>query len=153
MKGIAEMTNTKDRVTDASANVRPYIERALRDEELRQNVKTAYTSARSLYDKLLAKSDVSDIAVGLASDQDVQTELKKVVDELREAAGRVQAVRGRDSEPAPAGRNGLLLVAGVLLGLFFNPFTGPPLRRWVGKKLFGGGSSFVYRDNNGTPLS
>ncbi len=152
MKGIAEMTNTKDRVTDASATVRPYIERALRDEELRQNVKSAYASARSLYDKLLAKSDVSDIAVGLASDEDVQTELKKVVDELREAAGRVQAVRGKGTEPERAGRTGLLVIAGVLLGLFFNPFTGPPLRRWVGKKLFGGGGSFDYRDSNGTPL-
>lgn len=153
MKGIAEMTNTKERVTDASATVRPYIERALRDEELRQNVKSAYSSARTLYDKLLAKSDVSDIAVGLASDDEVQKELKKVVEELREAAGRVQAVRTGAPEPARAARNGLLLFAGVALGLLFNPFTGPPLRRWLGKKLFGGGNGFVYRDSNGTPLS
>ena len=147
------MTSTKDRVSDASASVRPYIERALRDEELRGNVKTAYTSARNLYDKLIAKNDVSDIAVGLASDEDVQSELKKVVDELREAAGRVQSVRTGGPEPARASRNGLLLVVGVLIGLFFNPFTGPPLRRWVGRKLFAKGGGFVYSDSNGTPLN
>jgi hypothetical protein len=153
MKGIEEMTNTRDRVADASATVRPYIERALRDEELRRNVKSAYASARHLYDQLLAKRDVSDIAVGLASDDEVQGELKKVVDELRQAAGRVQAVRTGAPEPKRTARNGLLLVAGVLLGLFFNPFTGPPLRRWVGRKLFGGGGGFIYRDTNGTPLN
>jgi hypothetical protein len=147
------MTITKDRVADATANVRPYIERALRDEELRQNVKNAYSSARSLYDQLLAKQGVSDVATRLASDDEAQSELKRIVDELREAAGRVQSVRTKGPEPARAARNGLLLVAGVLLGLFFNPFTGPALRRWVGKKLFGGSGGFTYRDSNGTPLS
>jgi hypothetical protein len=147
------MTITKDRVADATANVRPYIERALHDAELRDNVKSAYSSARSLYDQLLKKRDVSDIAVGLASDDEVQGELKKVVDELRQALGRVQSVKSGSSEPSRGARNGLLLVAGVAIGLFFNPFTGPFLRRWVGKKLFGGNGGFVYRDSNGTPLS
>lgn len=146
------MTNTKERVADATASVRPYVERALRDEELRDNVKSAYTSARSIYDQLLKKRDISDLAVGIASDDEVRGELKKIVDELREAAGRVQAVRTAGPEPTRAARNGLLLVAGVVLGLLFNPFTGPPLRRWLGK-LFGGNGGFVYRDSNGTPLN
>lgn len=143
------MTNTKDRVADASANVRPYIERALRDEELRRNVRSAYTSARALYDQLLAKDDVADVATKLVSDEGLQDELKNVVDQLRSAAGRVQTAR--DDEPAAGrkARNGLLLLAGITLGLLFNPLTGPPLRRWLKRRLFGRGGSFVYSDSNG----
>lgn len=147
------MTSTKERVADAASNARPYVERALRDQELRQNVRNAYSSARGLYDQLFAKRDVSDVAVGIASDEEVQGELKKIVDELRQAAGRVQSVRHREPEPARAFRNALLLIAGVAIGLLFNPLTGPPLRRWLGRRMFGAKGGFVYRDSNGTPLN
>lgn len=146
------MTNTKDRVADATANVRPYIERAIRDQELRQTVRSAYASARTLYDELLAKDDVAEVATKLVSDQHLHDELRNVVDQLRKAAGRVQVVHEEDLEPGAGrkARNGFLLVAGLALGLLFNPLTGPPVRRWLKKKLFGGGDSgFVYHDSNG----
>jgi hypothetical protein len=152
MKGIAEMTNTKDRVADATANVRPYIERALRDEELRRTVRSAYASARTLYDELLAKDDVAEVATKLASDEHLHDELRNVVDQLRKAAGRVQVVHDEDLESGAGrkARNGLLLFAGLTLGLLFNPLTGPPVRRWLKRKLFGGGDDgFVYHDGNG----
>lgn len=145
------MTNTKEKVAEATANVRPYVERALRDQELRRNVRNAYSSARAVYDQLLAKHGVSDVATRLASDDGVQDELRNVVEELRQARERVQNVRHRAPEPARAARNGLLLLAGVVLGILFNPLTGPPLRRWLGRKLFGG-NGFVYRDTNGTGI-
>ena len=84
------MNTTKERVADATSHVRPYVERALRDEELRRNVKDAYTSARALYDQLLAKNDVGHVATKLAGDEEIQTELRNVVAKLRSAAGRVQ---------------------------------------------------------------
>ncbi len=143
------MTNTKDRVADASANVRPYLERALRDEELRRNVRSAYASARALYDQLLAKDDVADVATKLVSDEGLHDELKNVVDQLRSAAGRVQTAHDDESGAGRKARNGLLLIAGLTLGLLFNPLTGPPLRRWLKRKLFGGGGGFVYSDSNG----
>ena len=147
------MNATKERVADATANVRPIIERALRDEELRRNVKDAYTSARALYEQLLADNDSSHAAAAtkLVSDEEVQAQLREVVTKLRGAATRVQAPVEKKSHSA---RNGLLLAVGITVGLLANPLTGPSLRGWLKKKLFGGkGDGFTYHEGNGTPLS
>ena len=146
------MMSTKERVADAAANARPYVERALRDRELRQNVRNAYSSARNVYDELIGRHGVTNVATRLASDQSVQDELRNAISELREAAGRVQSVTERERESDRGGRNTLLLIAGIAIGLLFNPLTGPPLRRWLGRKLFGKGG-VAYRDSNGTPLN
>jgi len=52
-------------------------------------------------------------------------------------------------------RNGLLLVAGIAVGLLVNPLTGPSVRGWLKRKVFsrGGGDGFVYHEGNGTPLN
>jgi len=148
------MNTTKERVADAKAHVRPYVERALRDEELRQNVKEAYTSARALYEQLLTRNDVSHVATKLVSDEDVQTQLRNVVSQLRSAAGRVQTAQEETKKASDrSARTSLLLVAAVALGLLLNPLTGPSLRGWLKKKLFRSGDGFVYHDGNGTPLN
>ena len=149
------MHNTKEKVADATSHVRPYVERAIRDEELRRNVKDAYTSARALYDQLITRNDVTHVATKLVSDEDVQTQLRDVVAQLRTAAGRVQkAQKAAKREAEGSSRTTLLLVAGIAIGLLVNPLTGPKLRGWLKKKLFGrGGDGFVYHDGNGTPLN
>ena len=146
------MNTTKERVADATSQVRPIVERALRDEELRRNVKDAYTSARALYEQLLSRNDVGAVATKLVSDEDVQNQLRNVVSQFRTAAGRVQAAQAEEKKSHSA-RNTLLLVAGVAVGLLANPITGPSLRGWLKKKIVGGGKGFVYHDGNGTPLN
>ncbi len=141
------MINTKDKVADAAATARPYVERALRDKELRDNVRNAYTSARAVYEELSSRRKVSDAASQLAGDKDIQNQLRHAIDELRNAAGRVQNVRRGSPEPARAARNGLLLVVGIALGLLLNPITGPAVRRLLARKLFGSGDGFVYQGN------
>src|SRR5437660_6864192 len=111
MKGLVQMNTTKEKVADATANVRPYIERALRDEELRRNVKDAYTSARALYEQLLSRNDVTQVATKLVSDEDVQTQLRNVVAQLRSAAGRVQTAQEQEKASKRSARNTLLLFA------------------------------------------
>jgi hypothetical protein len=145
------MNTTKERVADATSHVRPYVERAIRDEELRRNVKDAYTSARALYDQLLTRNDVGHVATKLVSDEDVQTQLREVVTKLRSAAGRVHAAH--EEEKKASARSSLLLVAGIAIGLLVNPLTGPSLRGWLKRKLFSRGDGFVYHDGNGTPLN
>lgn len=140
-------TNTKERVADATAGARPYVERAIRDRELHENVRNAYTSARTVYDQLLKRRGVTQVATHLASDRDVQEELRNAVEELRNAAARVQGVKRDADEAAHSGRNGLLLLTGIVIGLLFNPLTGPWLRRTLAKRLFGDKNGFVYRDN------
>jgi hypothetical protein len=147
------MTYTKERAAAAAASARPYIERALRDEELRDNLRNAYTSARAVYAELASRRRVSDAATQLAQDKDVQDDLRKAIDELRNAAGRVQNVRRGGPEPARAARNGAILAFGIMLGILLNPITGPTVRRLLARKLFGSGNGFVYQGNGGPSSS
>jgi len=125
------MAKAKDKVSDAVDSARPYVERLARDEDLHDNVKRAYESARRIYDELLGDRGTTGMAFKVARDKDIQKELRKAVEELREAGRRAQ---GKDSHST---RNATLLLAGIALGLLFNPATGPDTRRWIKDKLFG----------------
>jgi hypothetical protein len=141
------MAKTKDKVSDAATNVKPYVDRALHDEDLRDNVRNAYESARSIYNELIGGRHVTGLAARVATDKDIQNELKSVVAELREAADRVQ---GKEDHK---GRHTGLLFVGIILGALFNPLTGPQTREWVSNRLFGGGDDFTYQGGNGTSNS
>jgi hypothetical protein len=121
----------KDTVTGAVDTARPYVERLAQDEELHDHVKKAYESARRIYDELLGDRGTTGSALRVARDKDLQDELKKAVQELREAGKHAQ---GKESH---AGRNVTLLLAGITLGVLFNPATGPDTRRWLKDKLLG----------------
>jgi hypothetical protein len=126
------MPKTKDRVAGMAENARPYVERAIRDEELRDHVKQAYAAARDIYDELVGPRGVTELATRVARDEDVQDNLRTAIAELRQAANRLQGRREHRG-----GRN-FLLFLGVAVGLFYNPITGPSLRRWAKNRLFGG---------------
>ena len=132
------MAKTRDKVSDAAGTVKPYVERALRDEELRDNVRSAYETARSLYTELLGGRGVMPLATRVATDKDIQDELKSAVAELRNAADRIQ---GKEEHK---GRNSTLLLVGITLGILFNPVTGPQTRKFISDRLFGGGDDFTY---------
>lgn len=138
------MAKTKEKVTDAAGNVKPYIERALHDAELRDNVRNAYESARSIYDELLGHRGVTGVATRVATDKDLQDELRSAISELRNAANRVQ---GKEEHKS---RNGGLLLVGIVLGVLFNPITGAQTRKWLSSRLFGGGDDFTYQGGNGS---
>src|ERR1044072_4001695 len=125
------MANTRDRVNDAVDSARPYVEGLARDEELHDHVKRAYDSARKIYDDLLGDRGATGVAFKVARDKDIQDELRRAIDVLRKAGERAQ---GKQSH---AGRNVTLLMAGIALGVLFNPATGPDTRRWLKDKLLG----------------
>jgi hypothetical protein len=141
------MTYTKERAAAAAANARPYVERALRDKELHDNIRNAYTSARAVYDQLGSRRKVSDAATRLAADKDMQDEIRSAIDELRNASRRVKDVKRGAAEPARTAKNSVLLLFGIVIGLLLNPITGPALRRALARKLFGGENGFVYQGN------
>jgi hypothetical protein len=141
------MAKTKDKVSDAADNVKPYLDRALHDQELRDNLRSAYKSARTIYDELIGKRGVTGVATRVAADKDIQEELRSTIADLRKAADRVQG-----NEPHKS-RNGLLLFLGIALGVLFNPVTGESTRKWLSDRVFGGGDDFTYQGGSGNGSS
>ena len=139
------MPKTKDKVAGVAGTAKPYVERALHDDELRTHVKQAYSAAREIYDELVGPRGVAGLATKVAGDHEVQDNLRTAVAELRQAANRLQGRR-----TSHGGRN-LVLLVGVVAGLLYNPVTGPETRRWLKEKLFGNDEfGFDEQSGNGT---
>jgi hypothetical protein len=133
------MTKTADRVVSSA---KPYVERALNDEEIRENLKRAYQAARGLLE-LAEKKGPARVAKGVVDDKRVQKNLQTAVEELKHAVKRLQGHERRR-------RSGkLLLLVGAGAGVLLNPVTGPRARRWLKDKLFGGSDEFGYSGNSG----
>jgi hypothetical protein len=136
------MAKLQDRALDRASDVKPYIERAFKDERVREDVKSAIMTAREIYDQLMGGRQITAAAARVATDKDIQESLRDAIDDLRDAADRIQ---GKSSH---AGRNATLLMTGIVLGILFNPLTGPGTRRWLQDKIFGEGEEFEYRQDN-----
>lgn len=140
------MTKTRDKVYDATANVKPYIERAMKDEQLRDDVMSAFATAKELYNELIGGRGAVTLATRVATDDDIRDKLKDAVDDLRSAADRLQGKQEHKS------RNTGLLIAGIALGILFNPVTGPETRRWL-KEMISGGDDFSGSYSGGSGSS
>jgi hypothetical protein len=137
------MAKLQDRALDRASDVKPYIERAFKDERVREDVKSAIMTAREIYDQLMSgRNQITAAAARVATDKEIQESLRDAIDDLRDAADRVQ---GKTSHSA---RNATLLMTGIVLGILFNPVTGPGTRRWLQDKIFGEGEEFEYRQDN-----
>jgi hypothetical protein len=135
---------TKDKVSDAAGTVKPYVDRAIHDEELRDNLRNAFAAARDVYDELVGRRDAVSVARRVATDKDIQDNLRRALEELRGAADRVQG----GGESSHKGRNTMLLVTGIALGILFNPLTGTETRKWLKESLLGGGDDFGYESSS-----
>jgi hypothetical protein len=120
------MAKGKDKLFDGVETVRPYVDRALRDEELRDSLREAFAAAREIYGDLTTGNGVGKAASKVVSDKDVQENLRKAIDELRHAADRLQG-----KEEAHRARSRMLLLSGIAAGVLFNPVTGPATRKWL----------------------
>jgi hypothetical protein len=125
------MAKTKEKLYDTADTMRPYVDRALHDDALHDNLKEAFSAARDVYAELLGNRNLTGTAVRAATDKDIQDNLKKAVEELRTAANRIQ---GKEDHGA---RNTMLLLAGITAGILFNPMTGPQTRQWLMEKITG----------------
>jgi hypothetical protein len=134
------MAKAKDRVAD----VKPYVKRAIQDEELRDSLRSAFSTARGVYDELMGGRGVTGVANKVASDKEIQDQLRSAIEDLRSAANRIQ---GKEEHK---GRNTSLLLAGIALGILFNPMTGPETRRWLKDKIFGEDEEFGYGGGGGS---
>jgi gas vesicle protein len=116
----------------------------MRDEKLREDVLSAFSTAKELYNELIGGRGAVTLATRVATDDDIRDKLREAVEDLRSASERLQGKRDH------SGRNTTLLIAGIALGILFNPITGPETRRWL-KEMITGGDEFGgdYTGNSG----
>ena len=139
------MASTRDRIADRAETVKPYFERAMTDEKVREDIQNAVAAALEIYDELIGNRGITTVATRIATDQDIQDTMRRAIDDLRSAADRVQ---GKQSHAA---RN-VILFSGIVIGVLFNPVTGPATREWL-KGLVGGGSGASDFGGETTPAS
>ena len=119
------MAKKAARMSDTFDVVKPYLERALRDEEFRNDLKDALGAARELYGPLAKqKNGVSGPARALATDKKTQEQMRKAIEDLMSAKDTLQ---GKKRKKGHKGRN-MVLLAGIVAGALYNPWTGPQTR-------------------------
>jgi hypothetical protein len=111
-------------MADTLETVKPYLERALHDEEFRRDLKDALAAARELYGPLSKQNGVSAGARALATDKKAQEQMRRAIDDLLSAKDTLQGTKKKKSHK---GRN-MVLLAGIIAGALYNPWTGPQTR-------------------------
>ena len=116
-----------------AARSNPYVNQLIEDGELRENLRTAYESARKAYGRINGKGPVK----ALTEDKKVQKELREAASSLRDAA---ETLRGSTKRKKRGGRKLLLVLVGAGLALALSE----GLRKKVLDALFGAEEEFEY---------
>ena len=111
----------------------PYIQRLVEDQDLRENLRTAFESARKAYTRM---SNGKGPVRSLTEDKKVQRELREAASSLREAA---DSLRGKRKKR----RTGRMLLIG-LVGAGLALALSEGLRKKVLDALFGAEEEFEY---------
>ena len=114
----------------------PYVQRIVEDEELRENVRTAFESARKAYGRM---SNGKGPVKAITEDKKTQKQLREAATSLREAADSLRNAKA-GKKKRRRGRGLMLLVVGAGLAIAFNE----GLRSKVLDVLFGSEEEFEY---------
>jgi hypothetical protein len=133
---------SKDKLGKASeaakaAQSNRYVQRVLEDEQLRENLVSAYGAARSAYGRM---TNGKPAGKALMEDRKLQAELRSAVDSLREASGSLREGPKPARRRRRGGRALLLLTFGAVLAVALNE----GLRSKVLDMLFGAEEQFDY---------
>lgn len=128
------MAKTKEKATLTAETLRPYVQRAITDPELRDDLVAAFVAARGLYGQMAKGHGVKGKAT-VVSEKDFQKQLQDLVSDLTAASDRLQDSAKDKSHKA---RNRVVLLTGVTLGVLYNPWTGAATREWIMDRIAGG---------------
>ncbi len=132
---MAKSTRTqKLRDAGKSASENPYVRRLVEDQELRENIRNAFESARKAYGRM---QNGKGPAKALLDDKKVQKELQQAAQSLRTASDQL---RGKSRGGFPWGKLLLVGMVGAVLALVLSD----DLRKTVLDKLFGAEEEFEY---------
>jgi hypothetical protein len=132
-----------------AARNNPYVKRVVEDDELRDNLRTAYDSAKKAYERM---SNGKGPAKALLDDKKTQKELREAASSLKEAA---DSLRGAKKKKKKGGLGRKLLILAVGAGVALALSEG--LRKKVLDTLFGAEEEFEYTStttpsSTGTPV-
>ncbi len=123
----------KARDTAQAAYENPYVRKLIEDEDLRENLRTAYTSAKSAYGRM---SNGKGPTKALLDDKKVHKDLKNAADALRDAS---DAIRERERSHTLM-KLMFVAIVGAVLALALSE----DLRKAVLDRLFGAEEEFEY---------
>jgi adenylosuccinate synthase len=118
-----------------AARSNPYVQQLVDDDQLRDNLRTAYESARKAYERM---SNGKGPVKALTDDKKTQKELKEAASSLREAADTLRGAKKKKKRRR--GGRIVLLVVGVGAALALSE----GLRKKVLDALFGAEEEFEY---------
>ncbi|HTT96174.1 MAG TPA: hypothetical protein VMF55_16000 [Solirubrobacterales bacterium] len=132
----SKTTQTADRAGDLyeAARENPYVQRLIEDEDLRDNLKDAYSSAKKAYSRATGNGKGTVKAV---------TSDKKVQKEMRQAAEALQEARERLQKPKKKHRLGKLIMLAIIGGVVALVVS-EGARKAVLDALFGAEEEFEY---------
>lgn len=117
-----------------ASDARPYVQRLVEDDELRDNLRDAYESGRSAYGRASGAKRPSDVL----EDKKLQKELRNASESLRAATDALREPEKKGG--STLGRLLLLAIVGAVLALALSE----ELRKTVLDKLFGAEEEFEY---------
>jgi len=123
-----------------AAKSNPYLKTLAEDDDLRDNLKTAFESARTAFDRISGKGPID----ALIDDKKTRAELKEAAHSLREAADTLRGAKKRKK----GGKGKFLLLALVGGGLALALNEG--LRKKALDLLFGAEEEFEYTPSTGS---
>lgn len=131
------MAKTKEKPVVAADMLRPYVQRAMTDPELREDLLAAFATARTLYGQLSKGKGMKGVA-GAVSDKDFQKDIQGLVEGLTDASERLQGKGDKKKKKKTHKLRRVMLLTIVTLGVLYNPWTGQATRDWIMGKVAGG---------------
>ena len=128
------MAKTKTSSALSTETLKPYVQRAMTDPELREDLLAAFVAARSIYGQMAKGQGIKGKAEKV-SEKDFQKQLQHLVGDLSEASDKL---KGNAKKKGHKTRNRIVLLTGVTLGVLYNPWTGQATRDWIMEQVAGG---------------
>jgi hypothetical protein len=140
---MASKTKAKDKASTAVEGARPYVQRLIEDEDLRDNLREAYDAGRNAYSRASGAKRPS----ALLDDKKLQNDLKSASESLRAVTDAL-----REPEKMPkSGHPFLKLLVIAFIGAILAIALSEDLRKSILDQLFGAEEEFEYSSTTSPP--